>query len=245
MNIALIGYGAMGKRIHALAKDRGHDVVAIIDPTDSEATAHHIDSNTLAGAEVAIEFTHPHSAVQNIEALLSAKTSVVVGTTGWYDALEPIKTKVLAAEVGFLWSSNFSIGVQAYLRILEAAARVMDHLEDYDLWANELHHRNKADSPSGTAKSIEQILLAHLRRKTTVVEEKLDRRLEPHEFHFSSTRGGMNHFMHTVGFSSANDNLTFTHSATNRDGYALGALRAAEWLRGRRGFFGMNDFLSF
>ena len=121
---------------------------------------------------------------------------------------------------------------------------MIDKFDEYDVWGHEIHHYNKADSPSGTAKILEKILLDNIERKTSVVEDKLDRRREPNEIHFSSVRGGPVNFGHTIGFDSAADRILITHEARNRDGYALGAVKAAEWLIGKKGFFSMGDFLT-
>lgn len=244
MNIALIGFGSMGRRIKEIAEERGHKIVAVIDTHAASATASEITRETLGGADIAIDFTHPSTALDNINRVLSAKTSLVIGTTGWYENLSAVRTTVVTAGVGFLWSANFSIGVNVYLKIIEKAAHLIDNYDEYDVWGNEIHHHNKADSPSGTARALEKILLANIRRKTSVVEEKLDRKIEPHEIHFSSTRGGPVNFAHTIGFDSSADTISITHSARNRDGYALGAVRAAEWLNGKAGFFAMEDFIN-
>lgn len=147
--------------------------------------------------------------------------------------------------IGFLWSSNFSIGVNLYFRIIEEAAKMMNQFDEYDVWGHEIHHFNKADSPSGTAKMLGDILTKNIERKTSVVTERLDRKRAPEEIHFSSLRGGAVNFGHTIGFDSAADRILITHEARNRDGYALGAVKAAEWLKERKGFFEMKDFLGF
>jgi len=243
MKLALIGYGAMGRRIQQIAEERGHKVVAIIDPRAEEATVAYISKEALNGADVAIDFTDPFSVLDNIDKTLEANVPLVVGTTGWYKDLKQVEEKVKKAKGSLLWSSNFSIGVNLYFRMVERAAQLIDKFDEYDIWGHEIHHHNKADSPSGTAKTLEQILLDNIQRKTVVVEDKLDRKIEPHELHFSSTRAGAVNFSHTIGFDSAADTLTLTHSARNRDGYVLGAVKAAEWLNGKKGFFGMDDFL--
>ena len=145
--------------------------------------------------------------------------------------------------IGFLYSSNFSIGVNLYFKMVEAAAKLVNKFDEYDVWGHEIHHCNKVDSPSGTAKTLEKILLESIQRKTSVVEDKLDRRRGPSEIHFSSVRGGLVNFGHTIGFDSAADRILITHEARCRDGYALGAVKAAEWLVGKKGFLGMEDFL--
>ena len=166
-------------------------------------------------------------------------------TTGWYEHLEAVKKQVEDAGVKAMYASNFSIGVNLYFQMIEKAAQLMNSQEDYDVWATELHHNQKADSPSGTAKTLEDILLKNLDRKTEVVEDALQRQIQPHELHFSSTRGGVTNFAHTIGFDSPSDVIEIKHSARNRDGYASGAARAAAWLVAQKpGFYTMKDFLA-
>lgn len=243
MKIALIGYGAMGQRVRAISEERGHEIVSIIDTSSPDATAQDINTNSLNSADVAIDFSSPKSALDNIQKTTEAGVNMVVGTTGWYDQLDRAREIVEQSNIGLLWSSNFSIGVNVYYKIMESAAKLINQFDEYDMWGHEIHHHNKADSPSGTAKTLEKILLDNIERKTAVVEEKLDRKIEPNEIHFSSTRGGPVNFSHTIGFDSAADTISITHTARNRDGYVLGAIKAAEWLDGKKGFYGMEDFL--
>ncbi|MFA6918078.1 MAG: 4-hydroxy-tetrahydrodipicolinate reductase [Candidatus Gracilibacteria bacterium] len=243
MKIAIIGFGGMGKVVAQTAKERNHEVLSIIDPKASEANYKSITADSLKNVDVAIDFSNPSSVLSNIEACMKHGVNLVVGTTGWYDKLGEVKQTVLDSGYGFLWSSNFSIGVNIYFKVIEEAAKLIDHFDEYDVWGHEIHHFNKADSPSGTAKTLQQILLKNIHRKTAVVEDRLNRKREPNEIHFSSVRGGAVNFGHTIGFDSAADTITISHSARNRDGYALGAVKAAEWLNGKKGFFDMEDFL--
>lgn len=233
----------MGKAVEKIAVERGHEIVEIIDP---EFGPKH---NGLEKADVAIDFSSAAAVAENIRLCRDASVNLVEGTTGWYGKIEDIK-KVLEGEkaetqskIGFLYSANFSIGVNLYFRIVEAAAKMVNSFDEYDIWGHEIHHTNKADSPSGTAKTLEKILLANIHRKKSVVEDKLDRKRRDDEIHFSSLRGGPVNFGHTIGFDSAADRILISHEARNRDGYALGAVRAAEWLQGKKGFFQMEDFL--
>lgn len=222
-----------------------------------------LGAKLLKGIDVVIDFSEAEAVIENVKICNSAGVNLVVGTTGWYERMEEVKRIVLEnsidgssgnlsgavtqieiqSAIGFLWSSNFSIGVNLYFKIVQEAARLMNSFDEYDIWGHEIHHCNKADSPSGTAKTLEKILLKNIQRKTAVVEDKLDRRREPNEIHFSSVRGGLVNFGHTIGFDSPADRILITHEARCRDGYALGAVKAAEWLVGKKGFFGMEDFL--
>ncbi|MEX2145109.1 MAG: 4-hydroxy-tetrahydrodipicolinate reductase [Candidatus Spechtbacterales bacterium] len=242
MNIALIGYGSMGSVVRRVAEERGHKIVSIIDPKAPEAAALVPNAEALSDADVAVDFSAGESVLDTIRICKESGVNLVVGTTGWYDKLQEAKN--LAEGIGFLWSSNFSIGVNIYFKVVEAAAKQMDKFDEYDVWGHEIHHYNKADSPSGTAKTLEKILLDNIERKTSAVEDKLDRKRKDEEIHFSSVRGGAVNFGHTIGFDSAADRILITHEARSRDGFALGAVKAAEWLKGKKGFFEMQDFLN-
>lgn len=198
--------------------------------------------------DVVIDFSSGDAILDNVRICKEAGVNLIVGTTGWYEKLKEVKKEILEEKgnlpaFGFLWSSNFSIGVNMYFKVVEAAAKLVNKFDEYDVWGTEIHHYNKVDSPSGTAKTLEKILLENIERKTAVVEDKLDRKREMNEIHFSSVRGGLVNFGHTIGFDSAADRITITHEARCRDGYALGAVKAAEWLKGKTGYFEMEDFL--
>lgn len=248
MKISLLGFGGMGKVVRKIALERGHEVPVIIDPGHNEADGQSVflrggSADDLKDSDVVIDFSGAEAVLENTKLCMKAGVNLVVGTTGWYEKMEEAKKILGNSAIGFLWSSNFSIGVNLYFKIVAEAARLMNSFDEYDIWGHEIHHCNKADSPSGTAKTLGKILLENIQRKTAVVENKLDRRREPDEIHFSSVRGGMVNFGHTIGFDSPADRILITHEARCRDGYALGAVKAAEWLVGKKGFFGMEDFL--
>ncbi|MFH2027546.1 MAG: 4-hydroxy-tetrahydrodipicolinate reductase [Nanoarchaeota archaeon] len=243
MNIAIIGYGGMGKDIEKIALARGINVKSIIDPIAKGAMHKDISKESMDGVDIAIDFTHPSVVVGNIKKVSSFGVSMVVGTTGWYANLEEIKNIVKKSGIGFMYGSNFSVGVHAYYKIIEEAARIFNKIPDYDIWGHEIHHFRKADSPSGTAKSVADILLKNIDRKKKVVYDKLDRRREDDEIHFSSVRGGPVNFEHVIGFDSDADTITIRHAARHRGGYALGAIMAAEWMKGKKGFFVVDDFI--
>ncbi len=246
MNIALIGYGEMGQALARTCATRGHRIVAIIDPKSSEATSKSLTKAALKNADIAIDFSKAEEVLNNVRVCVSAGVPLVIGTTGWYTQMKEVRAAVESNQKnpGVLWSSNFSTGVHLYLQIVTEAARLVNAVEEYDVWGHEIHHVGKADSPSGTAKTIEKILLDAIKRKTSVVEDKLDRKRKDSEIHFSSVRGGPVNFGHTIGFDSAADRILITHEARNRDGYALGALKAAEWLSGKKGFYGMDEYIA-
>ncbi|MBU0616034.1 MAG: 4-hydroxy-tetrahydrodipicolinate reductase [Nanoarchaeota archaeon] len=244
MKIAIIGYGGMGRMIESIAKDKGIQVASIVDPMcKQDGVFCEINKESMKGVDVAIDFTLPANIMDNIKRYCELKVNAVIGTTGWYDHVDEVKEMVKEAGIGFLWSSNFSVGVNIYFKIIEEAAKLINKVDDYDVWAYELHHHNKADSPSGTAKTLSQILISNIDRKTAIVDEKLDRKIKDNEIHFASVRGGAVNFEHTIGFDSEADCITIKHAARSRQGYALGAVLAAKWLFKKKGYFVMDDFL--
>jgi 4-hydroxy-tetrahydrodipicolinate reductase len=246
MKIALVGYGKMGRMIESVALERGHTVVARIDPLAKDADAASIAASSgMKAADVAIEFTKPDTALTNILALAALKIPVVVGTTGWHASLPQAKAAVEQSGSALLWATNFSLGVNLFYRIAECAARVMEPFAEYDVGGWEAHHNRKADSPSGTAKTLVERVLSQMTRKTEAVWDMLERRPpEPHELHYASLRVGAVPGTHSLFFDSAADSIELTHTARSREGFARGAVRAAEWLPGKRGVYTVDDLLS-
>lgn len=233
MRIALIGYGRMGREVESIAVERGHEVVATFDE-DRPVT-----EEGLSPADVCIEFTHPSAVLHHVRTAAAARKDMVVGTTGWLAHLEEVRT--LYRENGLLFAANFSIGVHAFLRIVRQAARIMNRLPDYDPFVVEVHHRQKVDSPSGTALRLAEVLLEEIDRKTEILRQAPDGRISAEQLHVASVRAGTVTGTHTVGFDSGADLLELKHTAKNRRGFALGAVHAAEWIRGRKGVFSMDD----
>lgn len=233
MRIALIGYGKMGREIEAAASEQGETVVKTFD------IGNPVDAASLADVDMCIEFSTPQTVVQNIRVALEARKDIVVGTTGWYSQLPEIRTVV--KDSGLLYSPNFSIGVNIMFRLAAAAAELMNNAAQYDPFIHEVHHRQKADSPSGTALRLAEILLARIERKTKLERDAVDRKIDPAALHVSSTRAGTFAGTHTVGFDSEADLIEITHTAKSRRGFALGAVRAAQWLKGKKGVYTMDD----
>jgi 4-hydroxy-tetrahydrodipicolinate reductase len=242
-NIALIGYGQMGQIIKDMAPEKGHAITAIVDPY-VEGCLKEITQEALSGAEVCIDFTHPQVVVENIKQIAALGKNMVIGTTGWYNQMDEVKQVVEANQVGLIWSGNFSIGVNALFKIVEYAAKVFNNLPDYDVLGHEFHHHKKADSPSGTANMMGQILLDNIERKQKLVFEMLDRKIEPNELHFSSSRGGAIPGIHLVMFDSAVDTIEIKHTARGRAGFATGAMMAAEFIQDKTGFYNINDLMN-
>lgn len=244
MHIAIIGLGGMGMSLKKTAEEFHHKVLVTIDPINPLATHKKIEDADLSQIDIAIDFSNASSVTQNARIVAGANKNLIIGATGWYESLGEIEKIAKENNIGIMWSANFSIGVNMYYEIIKKAAELVNQYDEYDIWGTELHHNNKADSPSGTAKEITKILLEKIERKNEVIYNKLDRKINPNEIHFSSTRGGPVNFSHTIGFDSASDTITIIHSARDRGGYALGAIKAAEWLQNKKGLFNMNDFLN-
>ena len=246
MRIAIVGYGRMGRETERLAAAAGHDIVARIDPHVAEADAAALSADVAAGADVAIEFGAAEAVVDNARRYAQYGLAAAVGTTGWGDRLDEVGAIVAAGGNGYLHASNFSLGVQLFLRLAARATALLDPFDDYDIAIFERHHRRKADSPSGTALTIANAVLAASTRKQRVATERLDRPIDADELHVASIRGGEEPGTHTLVWDSADDTIELTHRARGRANLAAGALRAAEWLTtdgGRRGMYGIDDLI--
>ncbi len=234
MKIALVGYGKMGQMLHKAAKNAGHEVVMTIDVVSDEAMVKVAQGDTDAivravkssGAEGIIEFTHPTAVIKNIKALLPLGLPLVVGTTGWNDKHEEINA--YAKEVGgtLMTAGNFSIGVNMFYKIVEEAAKLMSEYKDYDVATWELHHNQKADSPSGTALEIARRVQMGYTNKTEIVTDAFHERPAANQLHVSSTRCGNVPGTHKVFFDGTADTIELTHTARSREGFAVGAVES-------------------
>ncbi len=233
MRIALIGFGKMGREIDAVAREQGETIAKVFEIDDP------VRPEALAEVDVCIEFSTPQAVMTNIRAAVEARRDIVVGTTGW-DAQRP-EIRSIVKESGLLYSTNFSLGMNIFFRIVRRAAELMRNAEEYDPYINEIHHRQKVDSPSGTALSLSRILLERIERKKSILTEPPDGKISPEMLHVASTRAGLVMGTHTIGFDSEADLIELRHIAKNRRGFALGALTAARWLRGRKGIYTMDD----
>ena len=243
MNIAISGYGRMGKLIRKIAEEQGHTVCAVIDPAAEEASFKEISNESLSDADVVIDFSIPESAVENVKRTAKAGVNMVMGTTGWYDNMEEVRKTVEDSGIGLIWSGNFSTGVNLFFSIVRSAASIINYFDSYDPFIHEYHHKNKADSPSGTAAMIGEIILEEIDRKSRVVTESLKRKIEAEELHISSTRGGSVPGTHIVTFDSAVDTIELKHTARGREGFASGAVAAAGWIKHRSGFYGIENMM--
>lgn len=244
MKISIIGYGKMGKIIEKIALKRGHKIVSIIDSKNEEAAYREINKDSLKDTDVAIDFTTPQSALKNIEKTSSLGKNIVVGTTGWYDQLGKAKQIIEKNKTGFIYASNFSIGMNIFFRIVENSAKIIDKFDQYDIGGVELHHNKKADSPGGTAKVLAEMLEKNIKRKNKIVYEIADGQIKPEELHFASARIGFIPGTHKIIMDSDADTIELTHTARNREGFALGAVLAAEWIAKKTGFYSVDDFMN-
>jgi len=250
MNIALIGYGKMGRMVEQAAASLGHKVSAIVDPFAKETAgsikiAKSIEDADLSRADAAIEFTQPDTAVTNIIALAEKKIPTIVGTTGWHDKMDDVRKAAEKTNNSLFWASNFSIGVNLFYQIAWYAAKLFNSFSEYDAAGFESHHNKKMDSPSGTAKILAEGVLSILERKKKIVWETMNRKPEADELHFPSLRLGNVPGTHSLYFDSPADTIEITHTARSREGFAFGAIRAAEWLTSekRSGVFTMDDMM--
>lgn len=232
MKIALLGYGRMGKAIESIAKSRGHEVVAIIDKDNPK--------DTLNGAEVAINFSVPSAAVANITHALNEGVAVVCGTTGWLESQADIESLCATKKGAFLYASNFSLGVNIFFALNEKLAQMMGQHKQYDTSITEIHHTQKLDAPSGTAITLAEGILPHTDKKIWALEEDAKKMNLPIRAERLADVPGT----HTVDYNSETDKISIEHIAHNRDGFALGAVVAAEWVSGKSGIFTMKDVLN-
>jgi 4-hydroxy-tetrahydrodipicolinate reductase len=241
LKIALIGYGKMGKAIEAQAQARGHSLVRI-DPFDSKADFKEINQASLNGVDVAIDFTTPATVFENVKKVSALGKNLVIGTTGWYDNTSEMKE--LTKNIGCIWSGNFSIGMNVFFHAVKETSKVMNNLPEYDAAVYEVHHNQKKDSPGGSAQIIGKIIVDTLDRKKTIVGDRFaERKPEPSELHVASIRCGSIPGTHTVLFDCPVDTIELKHTARGREGFAFGAVLAAEFVNGKKGFFGIEDLM--
>jgi 4-hydroxy-tetrahydrodipicolinate reductase len=226
--LAIIGYGKMGRMVEQLAPEFGFSVLACIDPAAAGATRDFIAAKT---ADVAIEFTTPDAVMGNVEKLAEMKLPVVVGTTGWLKHMDQVREMVERDQIPLVWSPNFSIGVNVFRRLVREAAALLADEPEYGAWAWEIHHDTKKDAPSGTLiKLVSEMKAAGYKGPIDV----------------SSNRAGRHPGTHEVGFDSAADTITLRHAARSREGFARGALKAAQWIIGeprKQGVFEFSQIL--
>ena len=236
MKIVLIGYGKMGKEIERLALGRGHEIVAKID-VENQAD---LQVLTSAEADVAIEFSNPKSAYSNILTCINKQIPVVCGTTGWLEKKAEIEALTKEKNSTFFYASNYSIGVNLFFRLNKMLAQLMSPHMQYDIYTNEIHHLEKKDSPSGTAITIAEGIIDSYATKDKWVNNEIP---AANEVAIWSQRESIIPGTHTVKYISKVDQIEITHEAFSREGFALGAVIAAEWVQDKKGVLGMDDML--
>jgi len=237
MKIALIGYGKMGHEIERIALERGHSIVSTIDINNLEE----FESENFLTAEVVIEFTRPETAFDNYQKCFEANLPIVSGTTGWLEHLDEIKASCAKGQT-FFYASNFSLGVNIFFALNKKLAEMMNNFPVYNVRMKEVHHTQKLDAPSGTAITLAEDILKNLDRKTTWVKETQHK---PEDLAIASERTGQVPGFHEITYESDVDTITIAHDAKSRAGFALGAVLAAEFTVGKKGFLGMPDLLGF
>ena len=244
MKIAIIGYGKMGKVIEKLALAQGHEVILRI----SRNNLSELNQKSIVQVNVAIEFTSPETAVQNISFCLENNVPVVSGTTGWLDKMDEIRAQCSTYKGAFFYASNFSIGVNIFFAMNRLLSSLMKDKFQYDVLVDEIHHTQKQDYPSGTAITLSEDIIARSGRKHTwkgVLKGKDEEVKEDDILQITSQRIGVVPGTHHVKWVSAIDEIEISHVAHSREGFAAGALSAAEWIIGKQGCFGMDDMLGF
>lgn len=248
MNIALLGYGKMGKIIEKIASDRKHNIVLKIDHDNQ----HELTAENLKKADAVIEFTTPASVLNNIQHCFDAGVPIVVGTTGWYEHLEQVKQNCVDGGSTLLYGSNFSVGVNIFFHINRKLAKLMNDYTYYDVQVEEIHHTQKLDSPSGTAITIAEGIIDNLDRKkdwinvlTAEGNDADESSLKNEQVLIESFRIDSVPGTHTVIYDSEVDTIEFKHTAHNRNGFALGAVLAAEWVHNKKGFFSVQEMFNF
>ena len=236
MKLAIIGYGKMGRTIEGFAREAGHEIVLTI----SADNAGDLTEDRLKEADAAVEFTRPEVAVGHILLCFRAGVPVVSGTTGWLDELEAVLQEREKQRGGFFYASNFSVGVNLTFAVNRVLARLMNDHDQYEVTLREIHHTQKLDAPSGTAITLAEAITAQLDRKINWVNQAEGM---PSEVPIISERTGDVPGTHEISYRSPADTITLRHEAHSREGFARGALKAAEWMTGRSGYFGMADLL--
>lgn len=245
MKIALLGYGKMGKAIEKIAEVKNHEIVYRVDLNN----AFDFLPISLQNVDVAIDFSMPTAAVDNILKCFEAKVPIVVGTTGWYDQFDLIKEKCLNENQSLVHSTNFSIGVNIFYKLNKILSSMMANYSDYDVMIEEIHHTQKKDHPSGTALTLAKHILKDNQRKDKIKDrlifdsKQASQSVKPNELLIESMREGDVTGTHTVRYESVIDSISITHDAKSRYGFAKGALLAAEWIVDKKGIYTMDDIL--
>jgi len=237
LSLALLGYGRMGREVHTAAEARGHAVVAIVDPAEGGSLEVLADS----GARLAIDFTVPSAVLDNVQGVAAAGMDLVIGTTGWADDLPAVTRIAEEAGIGLLHAPNFALGVHLFRRLVQEAVRLAERVGGYEPRLTETHHVHKVDSPSGSAIHLAEAILEASKERTRWEEGEAPPEPDPEAVYVSSRREGEVTGTHTVALEGLLDRLELTHESLDRSVFAHGAVRAAEWIRGRKGVHTIDD----
>lgn len=237
MRITLIGYGKMGKTIEKIAKQRNHEISHIIEYANIEL----LDDLTCTDTDIAIEFTRPKSAVENLKKCMSRHIPVVCGTTGWLERRAEVEQFCIDHHSAFFYASNFSLGVNLFFQLNKYLAKLMSNHPEYQISMEEIHHTQKKDAPSGTAITLAEDLIQFNPQKTRWVNELST---EPTALPIISKRQDSVPGTHSILYQSKIDEIEIKHTAHSREGFAIGAVTAAEWLKNKKGNFGMEDLIA-
>ncbi|HUB77764.1 MAG TPA: dihydrodipicolinate reductase C-terminal domain-containing protein [Bryobacteraceae bacterium] len=225
--LAIVGYGKMGRMIEQFAPEYGFSVALKLDEFNN-ANFEGVTAENFRGIDAAIDFSIPSAVRKNVEGIAALGVNIVVGTTGWLEHLDAVRKTVENGGIGLVWSPNYSVGVNAFFRVVREAARLLESQPSYGAWAWEIHHSTKKDAPSGT-------LLKLL--------EEMKRAGYTHTIDVSSSRAGGHPGTHEIGFDSSADTITLRHTARSREGFARGALQAAKWVVGKKGFYEFGEIV--
>ena len=227
MNLAIVGYGKMGRLVEQLAAEYGFNVGLKLDEFNN-ANFEGVTRDNFQGVDVAIDFSVPAAVLENVERIAALGVNLVLGTTGWTAQADRVRAAVEKSGIGLVWSPNYSVGVNVFFRLAAEAARLLKDEANYAAWGWEIHHSAKKDAPSGTMlKLVEEMKRAGYARPVNV----------------SSNRAGAHPGTHEIGFDSSADTITLRHTARSREGFARGALKAAQWVVGKKGFFDFEEVL--
>jgi len=241
MNILILGYGKMGKIISEIAEDRGHTIVAKIN-LENQKDLQHLDTSTI---DVAIEFSQPESAVENVLWAIEKQIPIVCGTTGWLDQKSRIEKNTIEKDGTFFYASNFSIGVNMFFKLNSYLAKLMADQSSYHVAMEEIHHTEKKDAPSGTAITLAEGIIKEIDHLDRWVLSSETKSPNSSDLPISAKRIDPAPGTHTIKYESEIDTIEITHTAHSRKGFAMGAVMVAEWVKNKKGVLTMDDFLSF
>jgi 4-hydroxy-tetrahydrodipicolinate reductase len=238
MKIGLLGYGRMGKEVEKVAIELGHNVILKF---NSKYNFENAEPEPLKEIDVFIDFSTPSAFLKNIDHICNLGKNIVVGTTGWYDDITEVVNKVERAGIGLIYGANFSIGMNIVFKLVELAGELFNDFKDYDVFIEEIHHSNKIDSPSGTALKLFEILISKLERKRGKMIDRPVGKISPDAIQIVSVRAGNFFGNHSVVFDSIFDTIEIKHMSKGRSGFAIGAIKAAEFIKGKKGVFKFEE----